>query len=126
MKLIPTELGKVVQLFVPDEIRPLSGLNMPDFIRLIEERYGFAKVPELKQVAECGAKFQTGRLKSGNKTINILELAVFNDGVVVNSFHTDEAEFVLEDFISWAKKTFNCRDAETEKLRTFESRLVIE
>jgi len=44
MKLISTELGKVVQLFVLDEIRPLSGLNMPEFIRLIQERYGFAKV----------------------------------------------------------------------------------
>jgi hypothetical protein len=51
MQLISTELGKVVQLFVPDEIRPLSGLNIPDFIRLIQERYGFAKVPELKEVA---------------------------------------------------------------------------
>jgi len=126
MKLISRELGKVVQLFVPDEIRPLSGLNMPDFIRLIQERYGFAKVPELKEVAQSGAKFQTGRLKSANKTINISELAVFDDGAVVNSFHTDEAEFVLEDFISWAKKTFDFRDAETERLRTFESRLVIE
>src|SRR5262245_8488258 len=126
MRLISTELGKAVQLFVPDEIRPLSGLNMPEFIRLIPERYGCAKIPELKEVAQLGAKFQTGRLKSRNKTINISELAVFNDGVVVASFHTDEAEFVLEDFISWTKETFDLRDPETERPRTFESHLVIE
>jgi hypothetical protein len=126
MKLIAIELGRAVQLFVPDEIRPLSGLNMPEFIRLIQERYGFAKVPELKEVAQSGAKFQTGRLKSRNKTINISELAVFDDGVVVGSFHTDEAEFVLGDFISWTKKTFDLRDPETQRPRRFESHLVIE
>jgi hypothetical protein len=126
MKLISTELGRVNQLYVPDEIRPLSGLNVPEFTRLIQERYGFAKAPSLQETRDTGAKFQAGRLKSGTKTINITELAVFNDGIIVNSFHTDDAEFVLEDIFDWAKNMFSFRDPDTPKPRTFESNIIIE
>src|SRR5262249_10607800 len=126
MKLISTELGRVAQQFASDEVRPLGGLNLPEFIRLIHDRYGFVKAPDIKEVGQAGAKFQQGRLTIGNKTINITELAVFSDGVVVTSFHTDDAEFVLKDLLEWSKGMFGFRDPETEKPRIFESHVVIE
>jgi hypothetical protein len=126
MKLISTELGRAAQAFVGDEIRPLGGLNLPEFIRLIHDRYGFVKAPDIKDVGQTGAKFQQGRLTIGNKTINITELAVFNDGIVVTSFHTDDAEFILKDLFDWSKGVFGFRDPETEKPRIFESHIIIE
>jgi len=126
MKLISTELGRAAQAFVGDEIRPLGGLNLPEFIRLIQDRYGFVRAPDIKDVGQTGAKFQTGRLTIGNKTINITELAVFSDGIVVTSFHTDDAEFILKDLFDWAKGVFGFREPETEKPRIFESHLIIE
>jgi hypothetical protein len=126
MKLISTELGRAAQAFVGDETRPLGGLNLPEFIRLIQDRYGFVRAPDIKDVGQTGAKFQQGRLTIGNKTINITELAVFSDGIVVTSFHTDDAEFILNDLFDWAKGVFGFRDPETKKPRIFESHLVIE
>jgi hypothetical protein len=126
MKLISTELGRVAQQYAPDEIRPLGGLNLSEFIRLIQDRYGFVKAPDIKEVGQAGAKFQTGSLIIGNKTTNIAELAVFSDGIVVTSFHTDDAEFILKDLFDWAKGVFGLRDPETEKPRIFESHIVIE
>ena len=119
-------MGRAAQYYAADEVRPLGGLNLPEFIRLIQDRYGFVKAPDLKDVGQAGAKFQTGRLTIGNKTINITELAVFSDGMVVTSFHTDDAEFILKDLFDWAKGVFGFRDPETEKPRIFESHIVIE
>jgi hypothetical protein len=126
MKLISTELGRAAQSFAGDEIRPSGGLNLPEFIRLIQDRYGFVRAPDIKEVGQTGAKFQQGRLTLGNKTINITELAVFSDGMVVTSYHTDDAEFILNDLFNWAKGVFGFRDPETQKPRVFESHVVIE
>jgi hypothetical protein len=126
MKLISMELGRAAQGFVGDEIRPLSGLNLPEFIRLIQDRYGFVRASDIKDVGQTGAKFQQGRLTIGNKTINITELAVFSDGIVVTSFQTDDAEFILKDLFDWSKGVFGFREPETEKPRIFESHIVVE
>lgn len=125
MKIISTEVGRVTQSFVPDEIRPVNGLNMPEFVRLIQERYGFAKVPTISEIVDLGAKFTTGRLL-GARTVNIAELIVFRDGIIVTTFNTDDAEFVMNDLISWSEKTFDARSAITIKPRIYLSNIVVE
>jgi hypothetical protein len=83
-------------------------------------------IPSPKYSCSGSPQFQTGRLTVGNKTINVQELAVFSDGVVVTSFHTDDAEFILKDLFDWAKGVFGFRNPETEKPRIFESHIVVE
>ncbi len=126
MKIISIELGRVTQNYVAEEVRPLSGINLPEFSRLVQERYGFAKAPTPAEMVQAGARFQTGRLQSGTKTINIAELAIFSDGVSASSYHTDDAEFLLEDAINWSRRTFGVREPTTKKSRVYESHVIIE
>jgi hypothetical protein len=41
MKLISTELGRVVRLVPADEYRPIGGFHGPTGFRLLAERYSF-------------------------------------------------------------------------------------
>jgi hypothetical protein len=127
MKVVTTEMGRVIQVFMPDEVRPPKGLYIPEVVRLISERYGFGVSPNTAQTMQAGAKFQAGRLVSGDKKINIGELVLHNDAIsVTTTAHTDEAVFVVQDFMSWAKEAFGIRDQITQKPKIFESHFVVD
>lgn len=127
MKLVSIELGRVVQFLVADEIRPTKGIYLAEIIRLVADRYGFGNVPTVPQVGQTGAKFQNGRLVSGDKSVNISELALHNDGIAVSTFlGTDEADFVLQDFWAWSKQAFGFREPSTKRLKIFESHFVVD
>ena len=127
MKLIAIEMGRVAQAFVPDEVRPAKGVYVAEATRLISERYGFGVVSSVAESIEKGAKFNQGRLVAGNRTVNISELAVYNDGVsVTTTLNTDDAEFVLQDFFAWAKQAFGRRDPITRRVKIYESQLIID
>lgn len=126
MKFVSGELGRVVQLFVADEIGPFGGIYIPDLYQLISERYGFVKQSDMAKVLEAGAKFEQGRLKIGDKNINILELTIYNDGIIVNGRHTDDASIVMDDILVWGKKAFGLRDPETKIARKYVSHVVVD
>jgi hypothetical protein len=114
MNLIATETGRVLQLIVMEEIRPLSGLYMPNFYQQLAERYAFVGRPQnYAEAITNGAKFQHGRLITPTKTMVIKEIGVFNDGIISDAENTDDAEYVAHDLMTWATATFALRPRKT-------------
>src|SRR5579863_4929448 len=126
MKIISHELGKVSRAYVPDEIRPTTGIYLPELIRLTGERYAFSVLPSVPDVQKGGATFQQGLLITGGKKIPIPSISIYSDAVSANAFDTDTAEFILEDVITWAWTTFNLREPITKPTAIFESQVVVE
>jgi hypothetical protein len=127
MKIIATETGRVVQLIIMEEIRPQSGIYMPALFQAVGDRYGFVARPQdLHAAITTGAKFNHGRLITPNKTMTISEIGIYNDGVIVDSLNTDDAEIILEDFILWTKNLLGLRDRITQIPRTYSSLVTVE
>jgi hypothetical protein len=127
MNLIATETGRVLQLIVMEEIRPLSGLYMPTLYQQLAERYAFVGRPQnFAEAITNGAKFQHGRQITPTKTIVIKEIGIFNDGIIVDCENTDDAEYILEDFINWSLSAFGLRPRKTIIPPVFSSLVAIE
>jgi hypothetical protein len=126
MKLISTEHGQAFQRFLEEEIRPPSGIYMPDLLRGIAERYGFATLPSLQDALKEGAKFSQGRFFYNDRTIAIKELGVFSDGALIQTWNTEDANIVMDDLISWSQKTLGMRPPLTVRERRFTSSVVVE
>lgn len=128
MNLISTEHGQSLQIFVAEEIRPPSGLYLPDVIRQISERYAFAIVPppNYDTILKEGARYKEGRLMAPGRIISIKDLGFFNDGVLVAASNTDDSEFVLNELIAWAAQNFGIREPQTKLPRRFFSSVVVE
>jgi hypothetical protein len=125
--LISTEHGQSLQLFVAEEVRPSSGLYLPDLIRKISEKYAFAVVPtNFETIMREGAKYKEGRFVTEGRTIAIKELGFFVDGVLAVTWNTDDAEIVLNDLIIWAAQNFGFREPRTKLPRRFVSSVVVE
>lgn len=127
MKLISTEGGQALQLIIMDEVRPLSGFYLPTLYTAMVERYRFITFPAnwAADVAN-GAKFHSGHHVADGRDIAITEIGVYNDGVVVIALNTSDADVIMDDFISWATRTFKLRERQTKKPRTYASSVVIE
>jgi hypothetical protein len=126
MRLISTEHGQVLQKFIIDEVRPPSGLYLPDILRGMAERYAFVTLPNLQDVLKEGAKFSQGRFISGARTIEIKLLGLFSDGILAVAWNTEDATIVLEDMMSWAMDHFGFRQPVTSEPRQFVSSVVVE
>ncbi len=126
MNLISKDVGRATQLFVSDEIQPTKGMYLPELIRMVTERYGFAESPSVETTMKQGAIFKQGRFIVGGKKFNIPDMGVFNDGVIVSTFDTKDSEYILDDALMWLKETFGIRDPQTIIPRTFFSQFVVE
>src|SRR5271155_3901524 len=105
MKLISMEHGQTLQNFQIEELRPLQGLYMPDFIRSITERYNFISPPEMGAVEKEGAKFKNGKLVNAGKTIHIRNFDFFKDGIIVITHNTQDSDFIITDALTWAQSS---------------------
>src|SRR6516225_397606 len=127
MNLISTEHGQSLQLFVAEEIRPPSGLYLPDLIRKISERYAFAIGPSnYETVMKEGAKYKDGFFVIEGRTIAIKDLGFFVDGALVVAWNTDDAEAILNDLIGWVVQNFGVREPRTKLPRKYVSSVVVE
>jgi hypothetical protein len=127
MKLISNEHGQSFQQFVMDEIRPASGLYLPDLVRGIAERYAFSVVPTNYEILlKEGAKYKGGRLVTEGRTIEIRDLGFFNDGALAVAWNTEDSELVLNDILTWATQNFGLREPLTKPPRRFTSSVVVE
>jgi len=92
MKLISTEFGQSFLQYVIDELRPLTGgLYFPGLIGAVAERYKFANVPTVGDALQQGAKFAEGCLLVGGEIIAIRQIGIYNDGIIVVAWNTDES-----------------------------------
>jgi hypothetical protein len=127
MKVITTEQGQVLDLVPVEELRPPGGVYLPDFIQSITARYGFISGPTNPlEAASSGAKFQHGRFIVDDTPAVIKELAVYNDGIIVDAFNTRVADLMLDDFFSWTTEIFKLRERRTQNPRTYTSVVVVE
>ena len=127
MNLISAEHGQSLQLFVAEEVRPPSGLYLPDLIRGISERYAFALWPtNYETIMKEGAKYKEGRFVTEGRTIAIKDLGFFVDGVLAVAWNTDDSDLILNDLIVWAAQNFGFREPRTKLPRRFVSSVIIE
>ncbi len=127
MKLVATEVSRLLLLIVMDEIRPLGGAFMPAIFRAIMSRYEFVVGPtDIADAIKNGAKFEHGRFVSAAGPIVINDIGIFNDGIVVGAPTTDYADAITDDLLGWATSTFGLRERTTLKPRTYTSNVVVE
>lgn len=129
MKLIQSISSRVVATFIADEVRPQSGLIPTEVVKAIVDRYQFLVIPELAELNKGNFRsmtFRGGGLVSGRRKIEILELGILEGGIVVDTNHSDDGEFVLDDLITWATSTFGLRQPITELKPVFLSSLIVE
>jgi hypothetical protein len=126
VKFVSPETGQALQLIVMDEVRPVrGGLVLPDRIAEIEGRYHFVPFdapPDLTQPL----KFQMGFIELDGIPISVTSLEIYNDGVIVNTRHTDDCDIVMDDFLDWAIVQFKLRKPETKIPRIYVSRIIVQ
>jgi len=127
MKFISPEFGQALQLIVMEEVRPQVPVYPVDFWTAVSERYRFVSRPsDVLESLKSGAKFNVGQAVINECNINITELGIYNDGVVVNARHTEDANAVMTDFITWTIKEFGFREPQTKIPRRFASNIIVE
>lgn len=129
MNLIAADTGRVVHLVVPDEIRPINGIDLLAICRGIAARYDFSKVPQSLEgfIQPTGLKFEQGRLSDESaSTILISDLSLFNDGMIVTCANTELAEAVVDDVLHWLISSGSIRIPKTLRPRTYTSNIVVE
>lgn len=125
MNYISSESGQSLQLVVMDEVRPLrGGPFLPDAGAAITRRYRFTSVPAQTDPAQP-IKFQTGAIELDGITIPITSLEIYSDGIIINSCTTEDADAVMDDFISWSIQEFHYREPITKLPRQYQSRIVV-
>jgi len=96
----------------------------------MKQRYAFLNTPDLstarEELAKTGYKFQTGQFEHNGKKDNILDFAVYTDGLVANAATTETAEAFLDNVIRMMRVEFGFRDFSTKPQRYFLSNLIVE
>ena len=125
MKLVSKGAAQFTLTFLPDEVRPHEGLYLPDVIDAIASRYHVVNKPEIAKLGNEGAKFQNARYTSADRTINILEVSLFSDGLSATTTDTKDSELVLSDLFAWIKVEFGFRDPRISATPSYQSDLVV-
>ncbi|MCH9050720.1 MAG: hypothetical protein IIA72_06520 [Proteobacteria bacterium] len=130
MKLIGTEYGRTAFLFPTEEMRPLPGLHLPSVVETVVKRYNFFAPPDLTgpwdEVLKRTMTFRSGKLKKGNKHINISEFVIYTDAIAAECTITENAEEFLIDLLSWGQDALGLRESDSNIRRYYTSRLVVE
>ena len=129
MRLIGTELGRMVVLLTQEEWRPTK-LSTFDAMGAIKDRYSFAYAPSAsipwETLQKDGFKFSQGKFRIRDLDASIQDLTFFSDGIVVNAHNTDEAEAFFQDLISWAKEFAGVRDLTNVGRKLYVSHVIVE
>lgn len=131
MKLIGVELGRVVLLFQPEEIRPKHGVHQKTLLQSIRERYDFSLNGE--QVASAlmkgdqspGFILRDGIFVHGQENIAISELGIFADGISITASSTMDAEVFLADFFKYTVDEFNYTPFKRAPTKLYNSHVVV-
>ena len=127
MNLISYEFGQTLQPIRMEEVRPLSGLYLPDVLNAIGDRYRFISKPvDIGAAAANGAKFETGTIDLGGRAIAVGSLGIYNDGLLVVCRNTDDSDIVVDNFLDWATETFGLRPSLGRLTRQHASQVIVE
>jgi hypothetical protein len=131
MKLIGTELGRVLILIAAEEWRPLRGIPIGAAVSAIQAQFNFMIAPNVSELTAAqaeseGYKFQEGELDiDGEKTV-IKDFIIFRDGFSVTTLETESAEAFLDNFLMWARESLGIRPFSRVPMRIFRSQLVVQ
>lgn len=130
MRLIGIDTGRATWLFPLEEIAPLEPLDRGRLTAAIVERYRFKVFPAadtpVEEINKNGAKFQHGVFAFDSRRANITELAVFNDGIVVNANSTEAASAFIEDLLAYVRSNFGFREFTSKVRRVLVSQVIVE
>ncbi len=130
MKLVSSDDGGLTYLFPVDEVRPPSGVPIPDFVTRVTERYDFVTPPDLErpwiEINKDTLRFSGGVLKEGRARAVIKEFSLYTDGVAAFAHNTDDAERFIEDILNWSKKEFGLRDVVSPPRKLYISTVVVD
>jgi hypothetical protein len=73
-----------------------------------------------------GVKFENGRFPFGDQVVAISELAVFNDGIVVNANSTEGGSIFLEDLLGYVRSQFEFREFSSMPRQIVASQVVVD
>ncbi len=122
MELVGIENSKVIHL--TQLYRPAGQLIQADAVIKLAQRYGFADVPSLKEIAQNERSFKLGAFDG----VQISEMSIYSDGFIASSAsNTNIIERFMDDLLHWAKKEFGLiTPPGVEEERSFESYLVVQ
>lgn len=103
MELISINLARAVALLEVESLDPRGRKTAPENIKILAEKFGFAKVPETFAELDFqkGVEFFAGHFDS----IAIQRLGMFANGIVVDTrSSTEDSAAVLADILEFAKK----------------------
>jgi hypothetical protein len=130
VRLIAIDTGRATWLFPLEEISPLEPLDRGQLTAALVDRYGFAAFPApntpAEEINKNGAKFQNGFFTFGGRRANITELAIFTDGIVVNSNSTEAALAFIEDLTNYVRSNYGFRDFTSKVRKILVSQLIVE
>lgn len=103
--------------------RPKGQVYQPEAVAKTVQRYGFAKSPNLDDLASNAYKFEIGKFDD----VQIQEMGVYNDGVIVASrSNTKILDSFLDDLFKWLAGEFGIVSQTALKPeRYYESQLII-
>jgi hypothetical protein len=130
MKIISQDSCRVTILFPLEEVVPLEGMNGPEAINKIQQRYEFLKTPDpamtREEIGKVGYKFGTGQIVMNGKKSTIIEFAIYNDGIVADAKNSEIGETFLDDIIKFMQSEFVFRPFTTQPTRYFWNQMVVE
>jgi hypothetical protein len=128
MKFVSANFGQVLYQIQMDEVRPSSGHDYLMAAQAISQRYHFSEVPtDFKVVLEKGLVFSNGAIAlNRHLPIQVTSLGIYNDGILINTMNTDDADLLLEDFIIWATQTFGLRQLISLPRKIYSSNVVVD
>lgn len=129
MKIVSYDQGRATLLFPLEEILPLQGLDVPDLMKKIAARYNFQTTPNPitpRDPNTNGIKFAQGLFESSDTLINIQELSIYNDGVLVQSNTTENAQAIIDDLLHWLHSEFGFRYFSSPIQTVYSSQVVVE
>lgn len=98
-------LGRPVRFHKISE--PPGGIYIPDAIKVVQEHYGFFKIPTRLEnmIWNNGITFNHGRFKANREEIIIDSLKIFFNGIVVESrSHTELVDEFIDHLLSLVKE----------------------
>jgi hypothetical protein len=127
---IQTTAAQVWWISLPDEIRPVDGLDVAATFAAIKDTFGFMNVtlsqPPTQQQPQPtgGSEFANGALQTTSERIIISKLTVFSDGVSIDvPSNTDNAETVLQAVLG-IFYSFGIREPVTPPLHYYHGTIV--
>lgn len=110
MKFISSAVGRCLNLFSWEEVRPAQGIGPTMLAAALVERFGFQGRPTFPLAPDGIAKFTDGAALIDGTVIAVHKVDSYSDGLGVDCTNTDYAQLVMDELFKWARSDLGFRD----------------